>query len=170
MSNKNSRINNYLSLPRIDKIVVSVGLGEHKENKELTESIGKEIAEITGQKPKIARAKKSISGFKIRENQHIGYVVTLRGKTMNGFLNKLIKVVLPRVRDFDGINEKSLDKCGNLNFSIKEQVFFPEIKPDESKCVWGMTITISLKKKTDPVIAKDYFKKLGFIFKGGENG
>ncbi len=156
---------NVFSLPKVEKIVVSVGLGPNKDNKELIGLIGKELALITGQKPKETKAKKSISGFKIREGQHIGYTVTVRGDRMWQFLSRIINIVLPRIRDFDGISDKSIDNNGNLNFSVKEQISFPEIKPDEVKSIWGMTITVSLDKKTDPKVAKAYYSSLGFIFK-----
>lgn len=156
---------NLLSLPKINKAVISVGLGNNKESKELVASIEKELALISGQKPRETKAKKSISGFKIREGQHIGYAVTLRGKRLWQFVEKMTAIVLPRVRDFDGISEKSIDKNGNLNFSIKEQTVFPEVKPDEAKCIWGMTITLTLSKKADHKLAKTYYKGLGLVFK-----
>lgn len=155
---------NALSLPQIEKISVSVGLGQNKENKEIVEFIAKEVALITGQKPKSTVAKKSISGFKLREGQHIGYVVTLRGRRMWQFLDKLVSVVLPRVRDFDGISEKSIDSSGNLSFSLLEQSVFPEISPDEVRAVWGMTITLVLDKKADKKYAKQYYQSIGIVF------
>jgi len=158
---------NPLSLPQVVKTSVSVGLGQNKENKEIVESIEKEIAAVTGQKPKITRAKKSISGFKLKEGQHIGFVVTLRGKRMWQFLEKLTNVVLPRMRDFDGINDKSIDKNGNLSFSLMEQVVFPEIRPDEIKGIWGMTITLTLNKKAEKKFAMKYYSSIGFVFKKG---
>lgn len=155
---------NPLALPQVVKTSISVGLGQNKENKEIVKSIENEIALVTGQKPKFTRAKKSISGFKLREGQHIGFVVTLRGKRMWQFLEKLTSVVLPRVRDFDGINDKSIDKNGNLSFSLMEQVVFPEIKPDETKGIWGMTITLTLSKKAEKAFAIKYYSSIGLIF------
>lgn len=156
---------NRLALPRVEKVLVSVGLGPNIGNKEIVESIEKELALITGQKPKKTTAKKSISGFKIRQNQHIGFLVTLRGKRMWQFIYKLINIVYPRIRDFDGIPTKSIDTGGNLNIAIREQLVFPEIKPDEIKATWGMTITLSLNKNTKVDVAKNYYTNLGFIFK-----
>jgi large subunit ribosomal protein L5 len=156
---------NLLSLPKINKVVVSVGLGPNKENKDLIASIEKELSLLSGQKPRKTKAKKSIAGFKIREGQHIGYAVTLRGKRLWQFIAKVTSIVLPRVRDFDGISESSIDKNGNLNFSFREQTVFPEIKPDETKCVWGMVVTLALDKRADRESAKDYYKGLGFVFK-----
>ncbi len=161
---------NPLSLPKISKISISVGLGNNKENKDIIDSIENELTAITGQKPKKTVAKKSISGFKVREGQHIGFKVTLRGKRMWQFLKKLTSVVLPRVRDFEGISDKSIDDCGNLSFSIKEQSVFPEIKPDESKCVWGMTITFSLDKKSRKNLVEQYYREIGIVFMKGANG
>lgn len=155
---------NALSLSWIEKISVSVGLGQNKENKEIVEFIEKELSLITGQKPKFTTAKKSISGFKLREGQHIGFVVTLRGRRMWQFLEKLTSAVLPRVRDFDGINEKSIDSSGNLSFSLLEQAVFPEIIPDEIRAVWGMTITMTLNKKADKEYAKKYYQSIGIVF------
>ena len=161
---------NQHSISFINKASVSVGLGQYKENKGLVEAIEGELSAVTGQKPKVTRAKKSISGFKIREGQQIGFVVTLRGKRMWDFINKTISAVLPRVRDFDGISNKSIDSSGNMTFAIKEHTVFPEIKADESKAAWGMAITLTLNKKTDKKTAEAYYKKIGFIFKGGNNG
>ena len=162
--------NNLHSFAYVNKVSVSVGLGANKESKEIISSIEKELSELTGQKPKYTRAKKSIAGFKIRENQHIGFVVTLRGKRMWQFIDKINKAVLPRVRDFEGIDEKSIDSSGNLNFSIKEHIVFPEIVHDQTKSQWGMSITLTLNKKSKRNYAKTYYEKIGFILKGGQNG
>jgi len=154
-----------LALPRLSKVVVSVGVGPFRERKEVLEAISKELQEITSQKPKTNIAKKSISGFKLREGQTIGYQVTLRGKRMWDFVERLIKVVLPRLRDFDGVSIKSIDKSGNLSIAIREQIIFPEIKADEIKENWGLGVTFVLNNPYEATEAKDYYSHLGIIFK-----
>ena len=152
-------------LPRLSKVIVTVGLGPFRERKDIVEEIEKELTEITGQKPKFNIAKKSIAGFKLREGQTVGYQVTLRGNRMWDFSEKLVTVVLPRLRDFEGVDTKSIDRCGNLTLAVKEQVIFPEIKADEVKESWGLGITFTLKSPADVELSKQYFKELGIIFK-----
>ena len=135
-----------LKIPRIEKIVVNVGIGRliqqpNFEDKILPELI-KEIALITGQKPAITKAKKSISGFKVRQGQAVGLKVTLRHQRMCNFLERLIKIVFPRLRDFRGINLKSIDPKGNLTVGLREQMVFPEINPEISKVDFGLEISI----------------------------
>jgi len=154
-----------LELPALGKVVITVGLGPFMERKDILESIKSEFALITGQKPKFTIAKKSISGFKLREGQTVGYQVTLRGKRMWDFIERLTMVVLPRLRDFDGVRPKSLDRSGNLTLAVKEQTIFPEIKADEVKENWGMGITLALKTSKETEIAQKYYKELGIIFK-----
>ena len=137
---------NDFAVPKITKIVVNLGVGRMSQqqgfqDKILPELI-KDFAAITGQKPKTAAAKKSIAGFKIRQGQIVGLVATLRGARMNDFLDKLIKVVFPRVRDFRGIDLKNVDKNGNLSVGFKEHVVFPEISPEDSRYDFGLEITI----------------------------
>jgi len=156
---------NLLSLPNIEKVTVTVGLGPFIDRKDVLETIERELAQITGQKPKKNLAKKSISGFKLREGQMIGYQVTLRGQRMWDFIEKLINVVLPRSRSFDGISEKSFDGTSNLTLSVREHIVFPEIKHDDIKEVWGMGITFSLKNRHNSERVKKFLTSLGFIFK-----
>jgi large subunit ribosomal protein L5 len=156
---------NILSLPRITKAVVTVGLGPFRERKDVLEAIEKELTQITGQKPRTNIAKKSIAGFKLREGQVIGYQVTLRGQRMWDFIERLNSVVLPRLRDFEGISIKSFDKASNLTISVKEQVIFPEIRHDEIKENWGLGVTLTMNKPQDMELTKKFLTQIGFIFK-----
>jgi large subunit ribosomal protein L5 len=153
---------------KIEKIVVNVGIGRlsqqpNFEEKSLPELI-KELSLITGQKPAIAKAKKSIAGFKIREGQTVGLKVTLRRQRMFDFLEKLNKIVLPRLRDFRGINLKSIDAKGNLSIGLREQMVFPEINPESSKIDFGMEITIVGNAK-DKKEAIEFYRSLGLPLK-----
>jgi len=158
-----------LALPKIEKVIITVGIGPFKEKNESLEAIKKELTLISGQKPKMSRAKKSISGFKIRQGQLVGYVVTLRGKRMWGFIEKIVTIVLPRIRDFDGINPKSFDKSSNLTIGIKEQLAFPEIRADEIKENWGMSITFGLKNTANKDLVREYLEEIGFKFSDSKN-
>lgn len=156
---------NILDLPLLKSATVTVGIGPFRDRKDVLEAIEKELTLITGQKPRTNIAKKSIAGFKLREGQIVGYQVTLRGQRMWDFIERLNKVVLPRLRDFDGINPKSFDKSGNLTVAVKDQVIFPEVKADEIKENWGLGVTFTLRKPRDPKIVQQLFSELGFIFK-----
>ena len=156
---------NLLSLPNIKKATVTVGVGPFRERKDVLEAIQKELTQITGQKPKTNVAKKSIAGFKLREGQEIGYQVTLRGKRMWDFIERLNSIVIPRLRDFEGISTKSFDKASNLTVSVKEQSIFPEIKHDEIKETWGLGVTLTLNKPQDMELTKKFLTQIGFIFK-----
>jgi len=138
-----------MNLKQIEKIVVNVGLGKLRNQAnfedKLLKEVEKELALITGQKPAIRRAKKSIAGFKIRSGDIVGLQVTLRGKRLADFFVRLISIVLPRVKDFKGINLHQIDQNGNLNIGLKEQFVFPEIQADQSKVNFGLQITIVLK-------------------------
>lgn len=161
MSNKLKRL-------KLEKIVVNVGIGKlsqqpNFEDKILPEVI-KELSLITGQKPFICRAKKSIAGFKVRAGQIVGLKVTLRRHRMEDFLSKLINIVLPRVRDFRGINLKSIDSKGNLTIGIKEHTVFPEINPETSKVDFGLEISIvSNAKNREEAI--ELFRRIGIPLK-----
>jgi len=154
-----------MSLPRLSKVVVTVGVGPFMEKKDSMEAIEKELTQITGQKPKYTIAKKSISGFKLREGQTVGFQVTLRSRKMWDFIERLNSVVLPRLRDFDGVSTKSFDRSGNLSLAVREQIIFPEIKADEVKENWGMGITLALNGPQEIELSKYYFKEMGFVFK-----
>ena len=140
---------NPLQVPKIEKIVINMGIGEGARNSNLIDQHARELALITGQKPLVTRAKKSVSNFKIRKGMTIGLKVTLRGARMYNFLYKLINIVLPKVRDFRGLNPNSFDGRGNYSFGLTEQLVFPEISPDEARRVQGMDITIVTTAKTD---------------------
>jgi len=159
---------NELAIPRMEKIAMNVGVGRlsqqpNFEDKILPE-ISKNLSLITGQKPAVCRAKKSISGFKIRAGQIVGLKTTLRRHRMTDFLNKLIKVIFPRVRDFRGLDLKSIDKKGNLTVGLKEQTVFPEINPETSKIDFGMEISIVSNAKTRSEAIKLY-RNLGIPLK-----
>jgi large subunit ribosomal protein L5 len=136
-------------IPRIDKIVVNMGLGEAAANPKLLERATAELTQITGQKPSIRRARKSVSNFKLREDQAIGAMVTLRGIRQWEFLDNLLSVALPRVRDFKGLSPKSFDGRGNYTLGIREQIIFPEVDYDSVERVTGMNITVVTTANTD---------------------
>lgn len=155
---------NDLETPRITKVVVNVGVGRHSKDKSFIESVVNNLTRITGQKPVLIKAKKSISAFKIREGMIVGISVILRKKRMYDFVEKLINVSFPRVRDFRGIKESIIDGQGNLNIGFKEHSSFPEIKVDEIDNVHGLEISITTTAKTKKE-GLEFFKLLGFPFK-----
>ncbi|MEW6517458.1 MAG: 50S ribosomal protein L5 [candidate division FCPU426 bacterium] len=140
---------NQLQVPRLVKIVVNVGVGKATGNIKLLETAAKELEQITGQHPVIKRAKKSISNFHLRQNNPIGTTVTLRGPRMYEFLDRLLNLALPRIKDFRGISPKGFDGSGNFNLGLKEQIIFPEINFDKILEVHGMNVTIVTTAKTD---------------------
>ena len=140
---------NIMEVPKLDKIVVNIGVGEAKENAKVLESAVRDLEIITGQKPIITKAKKSIANFKIREGMPIGCKVTLRGEKMYDFLDRLVNLALPRVRDFRGVNPNSFDGRGNYALGIKEQLIFPEIEYDKVDKVRGMDVICVTTAKTD---------------------
>ena len=153
-----------MQVPRLEKIVVNIGAGDASHNSKLLEACVNDLMAITGQKPVITKARKSIAGFKIREGQNIGCKVTLRGENMYNFLDKLISVSLPRVRDFRGVSSKAFDGRGNYTIGIKEQLIFPEIEYDDVVKVRGMDIVLVTTAKTNE---EDYalLEELGMPFK-----
>ena len=138
-----------MQAPKLDKIVVNIGVGEASHDSKFIEAAAKDLETITGQKAIITKAKKSIAGFKLREGQPIGVKVTLRGKNMYNFMEKLVKVALPRVRDFRGISPKAFDGFGNYTLGIKEQLIFPEIDYDNILKLRGMDIVFVTTAKTN---------------------
>jgi len=154
-----------LEIPRPTKIVLNVGLGEAPKNPKLLDAVMEELAQITGQKPAVRRAKKSIAGFGLREGQPIGAMVTLRRARMWEFLDRLIHVALPRVRDFRGLSTRSFDGRGNYSFGVQEQLIFPEINYDKVVKVHGMDITIVTSARTDEE-ALALLRELGMPFRG----
>lgn len=154
---------NIMEVPKLDKIVINMGIGEAKDNQKVLESAVSDLTIIAGQKPILTRAKKSIANFKIRENMAIGCKVTLRKNTMYEFADKLMNVALPRVRDFRGISDKSFDGRGNYSLGLKEQLIFPEIEYDKIDKVRGMDITFVTTAKTDEE-ARELLRFLGMPF------
>lgn len=140
---------NIMEVPKLDKIVVNMGVGEAKDNAKLLESAAKDLEIITGQKPVLTKAKKSVANFKIREGLAIGCKVTLRGERMYEFLDRLVNLALPRVRDFRGVNPNAFDGRGNYALGIKEQLIFPEIEYDKVDKVRGMDVIVVTTAKTD---------------------
>ena len=140
---------NVMQVPKIDKIVINMGVGEAKENAKILESAMKDLEIIAGQKPVITKAKKSVANFKIREGMPIGCMVTLRSERMYEFLDRLVNLALPRVRDFRGVNPNSFDGRGNYSMGIKEQLIFPEIEYDKVDKVRGMDIIVVTTAQTD---------------------
>ncbi len=140
---------NVMEVPKIEKIVVNIGLGEAIQNAKAMEAATGDLTTVTGQKPLVRRAKKAISNFKLREGMPIGVAVTLRRERMFEFLDRLVTVAFPRVRDFRGISPKSFDGRGNYTIGLKEQIIFPEIDYDKIDKIRGMNITIVTSAKTD---------------------
>lgn len=159
---------NDLAVPRLKKIVVNVGVGRMSQQPNFEEKILPEMARdfssITGQKPALASAKKSIAGFKIRQGQVVGLKATLRRKRMKDFLDRLVKIALPRVKDFKGINLKNIDQNGNLTIGLKENVVFPEINPEVVKFDFGLEISIVSNAKTKEE-AVELYRQLGLPLK-----
>jgi len=155
---------NPFQVPRLEKVVINMGVGEGKENAKVLDFATADLQAIAGQKPVITRAKKSIANFKLRENVPIGCKVTLRGPRMYEFLDRLVNVALPRVRDFKGVPPKGFDGRGNYNMGLKEQVIFPEIVYDKVDKVRGMDITMVTTARTDEE-AKALLTHLGVPFR-----
>lgn len=149
------QVKNQFALPALKKIVVNVGVGEAVSNKKVIDNVVEQIELITGQKPVITKARKSISTFKIRKGLAIGVKVTLRGKRMYHFMDKLVNVVLPRLRDFRGIPHSSVDHHGNLNLGFREQTIFPEIEYDKVDKIRGLEVTIVTSSQN-----REYGRKL----------
>ena len=152
-----------MQIPKLDKVVINVGCGDAKDNQKMLDAILGDIAQITGQKPVVCRAKKSVANFKLREGMPIGVKVTLRGERMYEFVDRLFSVALPRVRDFRGINGNSFDGRGNYAFGLKEQIIFPEIDFDKVDAIRGMDICFVTTAKTDEE-AKELLRLLGMPF------
>lgn len=152
---------NRMQVPRLQKITLNMGLGEAVGNKKVIESATKDLAAITGQKPVVTISKKSVAGFKIRDGWPIGAMVTLRRQNMYEFLDRLITIAIPRIRDFRGLSPKSFDGRGNYSFGIREQIVFPEIDYDKVDALRGMDITFTISA-TDDDAAKKLLKAFNF--------
>lgn len=155
---------NIMEVPRLEKVIINMGIGEARDNPKLLESAVKELELVAGQKPIITRAKKSIANFKLREGMKVGTKVTLRGDRMYNFLDKFINIALPRVRDFRGVSDTSFDGRGNYALGIKEQLIFPEIEYDMVDTIRGLDIVIVTTAKTDEE-ARVFLEKMGMPFK-----
>ena len=156
---------NDMMVPRLHKIVLNMGVGEASHNTKIADTIQGQLTKIAGQKAVVTKAKKSIASYKLREGMPVGAMVTLRGDRMYDFLQKLICVVLPRIRDFRGISPKSFDGRGNYTLGLKEQALFPEITYEEVDLVKGMNVSIITTAKTDDE-ARELLFQLGMPFKG----
>ena len=156
-------LKNVMAAPKITKVIVSTGTGKNRDKKR-GELITDRLAKITGQKPSLRPAKKSIATFKLRQGEIIGQMVTLRGKRMYDFLTKLINIAVPRTRDFKGFNKTSIDEIGNLTIGIKEHTIFPETADEDLKDVFGMAITITTTAKNRQE-AEALFDAIGLPFK-----
>ena len=154
-----------MEVPRIEKITLNMGVGEAVADKKVMEHAVSDLAKITGQKPVVTVARKSIAGFKIRDNYPVGCKVTLRREQMFEFLDRLVTIALPRVRDFRGVSGKSFDGSGNYNMGVREQIIFPEIEYDKIDALRGLNITITTTAKTDEE-AKALLTLFKFPFKG----
>ena len=157
-------IKNPMAIPRIEKVVVNMGLGEASANAKILDVATEELKSITGQKPVITKAKKSIAAFKLRQGMNIGSMVTPRGERMYEFLDRLISVALPRVRDFRGVSGKAFDGRGNYTLGVREQLIFPEIDFNKVDKTRGMNITIVTTAKSDDQ-ARSLLKSLGMPFR-----
>lgn len=155
---------NIHQVPKVTKITINRGLGEASQNAKALESSISELALITGQRPVVTRAKKAIAGFKIREGMPVGVMVTLRSERMYAFLNRLVNLVLPRIRDFRGVSPKSFDGRGNYTLGLREQLIFPEVEYDSIDQIRGMDITIVTSASTDAE-GRALLKELGMPFR-----
>ena len=155
---------NVMQVPKLEKIVINMGVGEARENAKILESAVKDMTEISGQKPVITKAKKSVANFKLREGMPIGCKVTLRGERMYEFADRLINLALPRVRDFRGVSADSFDGRGNYALGIKEQIIFPEIEYDKVDKVRGMDVIFVTTAKTDEE-ARELLRLFGMPFR-----
>ncbi len=156
---------NVMDVPRITKITVNMGVGEAATDKKVLEHAVSDLTKITGQKPVVTNARKSVAGFKIREGWPIGCKVTLRGDRMYEFLDRLISIAIPRVRDFRGLSSKSFDGRGNYSMGVREQIIFPEIEYDKIDQLRGMDITITTTAKTDEQ-GRALLRAFNFPFRG----
>ena len=154
---------NVMQIPRLEKIVINMGLGDCKDNAKALEVAVAELAQIAGQKPQVTQAKKSIANFKVREGMNVGAKVTLRGERMEQFMDKLISIALPRVRDFRGVSAKAFDGRGNYALGIREQLLFPEIEYDKVEKIRGMEMIFVTTAQTDEE-AKELLRLLGMPF------
>lgn len=163
-NNKKPKFTNPMSAPQINKIILNVGTGKIRENRDEIKIISENLKLISGQKPRVTRARKAISGFKVRKNDEIGLKVTLRRQRMNDFAFKLANIVLPRLRDFRGLNPDGFDKAGNYTLGIAEQISFPEISAEKQEASGGLSVTfVTTAENRDS--ARQLMESLGFPFR-----
>ncbi|HYL08440.1 MAG TPA: 50S ribosomal protein L5 [Candidatus Udaeobacter sp.] len=155
---------NVMQVPRLDKIVVNIGIGEAKDNDKALDAAVGDVVTITGQKPQLVKAKKSVAAFKLRAGQTVGIKTTLRGRRMWYFLDKLLNIALPRIRDFRGVNPNGFDGRGNYSLGLREQVIFPEIEYDKIDKLRGLEVSIITTAKTDDE-ARSLLTRLGMPFR-----
>ncbi|MBT8452004.1 MAG: 50S ribosomal protein L5 [Deltaproteobacteria bacterium] len=161
---KDFSFQNIMQVPKLERVIVNMGLGEAVQNAKLIESAVEELTAITGRKPVVTRAKKSIASFKLREGMPIGVMVTLRGEQMYDFVDRLVSIALPRTRDFKGISPKAFDGRGNYTLGIREQIVFPEINYDKIDRIKGMNVTFVTTAETDEQ-GRALLKSLGMPFR-----
>ncbi len=161
---KELELSNAMAVPRLNKIVVNMGMGEATQNSKVLDPAVNELAQITGQKPVVTKAKKSIAAFKVRAGQSIGAMVTLRGDRMYEFFDRLVNIVLPRVRDFKGVSTRSFDGRGNFTLGLHDQLIFPEISYEKVDKLKGMNVTIVTTAQNDNQ-ARTLLKHLGMPFR-----
>lgn len=161
---KEFNIANVMAVPRVEKIVINTGIGKVAKDDKITERVAKDLSIISGQKPVFRKAKQSISGFKVREGMSVGISVTLRGKRMYDFMDRLVSVALPRSKDFRGIDARNFDRMGNLNIGIKESSIFPELNYESLKDVFGLEVTVVTDAKNKEKGAR-LLKLIGFPVK-----
>ena len=161
---KHFKYTNLMAVPKLEKIVINMGLGEAIANAKILDVAADELGRIAGQRPVITRAKKSIANFKLRQNMPIGAAVTLRGERMFEFFDRLVSIVLPRVRDFRGVSTKSFDGRGNYTLGLRDQLIFPEIPYEKVDKIRGMNVTVVTTARTDDE-ARELLKQLGMPFR-----
>lgn len=160
-------VSSVMAVPRIDKIVVSMGVGKGRENPKFVEAVASDLATITGQKPQLTRSRKAVSNFHLREGEVVGAMVTLRGARMYEFLDRLISVVIPRIRDFRGLRPSGFDRRGNFSMGLTDQIVFPEIRADKVEHFQGMNITIGVRNG-DPSRSLEMLRLFGMPFRNQE--
>jgi large subunit ribosomal protein L5 len=163
------KIKNKMAVPHLVKVVVNVGVGGNKTNPKLTETVQANLIAITGQKPAVRRARKAISGFKVRTGDEVGLMVTLRGERMHEFIQKIAHITLPRLRDFRGLDPKSFDQAGNFTLAFKEQLIFPEITAEKTELAHGLEVTMVINSHSETKSRK-LLEAFGFPFAKEQNG
>lgn len=160
-------IKNILALPKLEKVVINIGIGKNRANQKFVDLAKDNLTSIAGQKPVVRLAHKAISGFKVREGDVVGLMVTLRGTKMYDFLSKVANVTLPRLRDFRGLNPKSFGAKGNFTLGIREQIIFPEITHEKAELIHGLEISVVFAN-SNPEYSQKILEKIGFPFKKTE--